>query len=108
MGVPLTEVVTTLDGLERSGETFLAFPARLADRFARRESREQLAKHWRSPLAPLARKSRWQVAEAVGDAAPDRLQAFVHEPFGGPEGIGVPDETGFLRAPSRCVSMGSP
>ncbi|HLH71581.1 MAG TPA: hypothetical protein VKY90_21795 [Candidatus Dormibacteraeota bacterium] len=93
-------MATTLDDLERWGEA--------------------------SPPSPLARKSRWRVAEAVGDAAqgrrqrrldrvswdvdaaPDRLQAFVHEPFGDPEGIGVLDGTGFLGAPSERVPMGPP
>src|SRR5262249_276566 len=60
-------------------------------------------------------KNGWQMAEAVGDATADRtqrllyrvdwdadaardgLQAFVRETFGDPEGIGVVDETGFLK-----------
>ncbi|HLH68662.1 MAG TPA: hypothetical protein VKY90_06445, partial [Candidatus Dormibacteraeota bacterium] len=67
-----------------------------------------MARSLRGPLAPLARKSRWRVAEAVGDAAqdrrqrrldrvngdvdaaPDRLQAFVREPFGDPGGDRCP------------------
>ncbi len=60
--------MTTVDDLERWGEAFLAFPARFADRFARRESREQAAKYLRGLLAPVACKNDWQVAEAVGNA----------------------------------------
>jgi hypothetical protein len=44
MSVPSTDVVAMQDDLERWGEAFLAFPAHLADRFARRESREPAAK----------------------------------------------------------------
>ncbi len=68
MGGPPTEVVTTLDDLERRGQASLAFLARFADRFTRWESREQVAKSLRGLLAPVERKNSWQVAEAVGDA----------------------------------------
>jgi len=116
-------VVTTLDDLERWGEAFSAFHARFADLFARRESREQVAKYLRGLLAPVERKNSWQVAEAVGDATPDRmqrllyrvdwdvdaardrLQAFVCETFGDPEGIGVLDETGFLKKGVASVGV---
>ena len=117
--------MTTLDDLERWGEAFSAFHARFADLFARRESREQMAKYLRGLLAPVERKNSWQVAEAVGDATPDRmqrllyrvdwdvdaardrLQAFVRETFGDPEGIGVLDETGFLGDPVE-TRIGAP
>jgi len=115
--------VTTLDDLERWGETFAAFHARFAALFARRESREQAAKYLRGLLAPVERKNGWQVAEVVGDATPDRrqrllsrvngdadaardrLQAFVRETFGDPEGIGVLDETGFLKKGAASVGV---
>ncbi len=63
------------------------------------------------------------MAEAVGDATPDRtqrllyrarwdadaardeLQAFVIETLGHPEGIGVVDETGFLKKGTRSVGV---
>jgi hypothetical protein len=108
--------VTTLDDLGRWGEACLAFPARFADRFARRESRQQAAEHRRGLLTPVERENGWQVAEAVGDAPPgrrqrllsrvgwemdaarDRRQAFGCETFGDPEGIGILDESGFLRS----------
>jgi hypothetical protein len=74
----------------------------------------------------VERENGWQVAEAMGEATPDRRQrplsrvgwemdaardrrqAFGCETFGDPEGIGILDEAGFLGTPSRCVSMGSP
>ncbi len=39
------------------------------------------------------------------DAARDRLQAFVRETFGDPEGIGVLDETGFLKKGVASVGV---
>ncbi len=104
-------------------EDFEAFHARFAHLFARSEPRQQAAKYLRGLLAPIPRKNGWQVAEAVGDATPDRtqrllyrarwdadaardeLQAFVIETLGHPEGIGVVDETGFLKKGTRSVGV---
>lgn len=113
----------TQDELDRWADSFVAFQARFADLFARRESREQAAKYLRGVLAPVERKNGWQMAEAVGDATPDRmqrllyrvewdadaardrLQAFVIETLGDPDGIGVLDETGFLKKGSASVGV---
>jgi SRSO17 transposase len=112
----------TLDELDTWADDFVAFHARFADLFARSESREQAAKYLRGLLAPVERKNGWQVAEAVGDATPDRmqrllyqvdwdaeaardrLQQFIIERFGEAEGVGVVDETGFLK--KGCHSVG--
>src|SRR5258706_966752 len=105
----------TEEELEQWQEEFEAFHARFADLFERSESREQARKYLRGLLTEAERKNSWQVAEAVGDrlpdrmqrllyrvpwdadAARDRLQEFVIETFGDPEGIGVVDETGFRK-----------
>src|SRR2546423_13317365 len=105
----------TEEELEQWQEEFEAFPARFADLFERSESREQARKYLRGVLPGAERKNSWQVAEAVGDripdrmqrllyrvpwdadAARDRLQEFVIETFGAPAGIGVVDETGFVK-----------
>ena len=115
--------MTTMDDLDQWRESFESFHARFAHLFARRESREQAAKYLRGLLAPVERKNGWQVAEAVGDATPDRmqrllyqvpwdvdaardiLQEFVIEVFGHPEGIGVLDETGFLKKGSSSAGV---
>ena len=109
-----------LDGWE---ESFAAFHARLADLFGRSETREQARKYLRGLLAPVGRKNGWQVAEAVGDATPDRtqrllyradwdaeeardrLEDFVGETFGDEGGIGVVDETGFLKKGTGSVGV---
>src|SRR3990170_4167245 len=116
-------VVVQLDDLDGWRDSFEAFHARFAHLFVRRESREQAAKYLRGLLAPVERKNGWQVAEAVGDATPDRmqrllyrvdwdadaardvLQRFVIETFGHPDGIGVLDETGFLKKGTHSVGV---
>ena len=113
----------TSEELEQWAESFAAFHARFAPLFHRRETREQAAKYLRGLLAPLERKTGWQLAEALGDATPDRtqrllyradwdaeaardvLQHFVIETFGDPEGIGVVDETGFLKKGEASVGV---
>ncbi len=113
----------TEEELEQWQEEFEAFHARFADLFERSESREQARKYLRGLLTEAERKNSWQVAEAVGDripdrmqrllyrvpwdadAARDRLQEFVIETFGDPEGIGVVDETGFLKKDSLCQAF---
>lgn len=113
----------TEEELEQWQEEFDAFHARFADLFERSESREQARKYLRGLLTEAERKNSWQVAEAVGDpipdrmqrllyrvpwdadAARDRLQEFVIETFGDPEGIGVVDETGFLKKGKKSVGV---
>jgi SRSO17 transposase len=113
----------TEEELEQWQEDFDAFHARFADLFERSESREQARKYLRGLLTEAQRKNSWQMAEAVGerlpdrmqrllyrvpwdaDAARDRLQQFVIETFGDPEGIGVVDETGFLKKGAHSVGV---
>jgi SRSO17 transposase len=113
----------TEEELEQWQEDFDAFHARFADLFERSESREQARKYLRGLLTEAERKNSWHVAEAVGDripdrmqrllyrvpwdadAARDRLQQFVIETFGDAEGIGVVDETGFLKKGTRSVGV---
>src|SRR3989449_8270334 len=113
----------TKEELEQWQEAFEAFHARFADLFERSESREQARKYLRGLLTEAERKNSWQVAEAVGDripdrmqrllyqvpwdadAARDRLQQFVIETFGDAEGIGVVDETSFLKKGTHSVGV---
>ena len=102
---------------------FVRFCARFADVFGRKEPRAQAAKYLRGLLASVPRKNGWQVAEAVGDripdatqrllyqaqwradAARDRLLQYTIEVFGDEDGIGVVDETGFIKQGSRSVGV---
>jgi SRSO17 transposase len=113
----------TIEELEAWQEAFEQFHARFADLFERSESREQAKKYLRGLLAQAERKNSWQVAEVVGDRVPDRmqrllyrvpwdaeaardrLQQFVIETFGDDEGIGVVDETSFLKKGTRSVGV---
>jgi SRSO17 transposase len=109
--------------LEEWRDDFAAFQARFASLFHRREPREQCAKYLRGLLALAKRKNGWQLAEVVGDETPDRtqrllyqdqwdadeardiLQALVKETLGEEEGIGVVDESGFLKQGTRSVGV---
>lgn len=113
----------TEEELEQWQEAFEAFHARFADLFERSESREQAKKYLRGLLGQAERKNSWQVAEAMGeripdrmqrllyrvpwdaDAARDRLQQFVIETFADPEGIGVVDETSFVKKGTHSVGV---
>ena len=113
----------TIEELEGWQEEFEQFHARFADLFERSESREQAKKYLRGLLAQADRKNSWQVAEAVGDGIPDRmqrllyrvpwdadvardrLQQFVIETFGSQEGIGVVDESSFVKKGTHSVGV---
>lgn len=102
---------------------FAAFHARFAGYFPRREPREPLVKYLHGLLAAVKRKNGWQIAEAVGDVDPqptqrllysatwdadavrDELQHYVVEQFGDAAGIGVLDETGFLKKGTKSVGV---
>ena len=112
-----------VEELNAWAEDFESFHARFADLFGRREPREEIAKYLRGLLAPVKRKNSWQLAEVMGepipdrmqrllyrvdwdaDAARDRLQQFVVEVFGDEEGIGIVDETGFLKKGTWSVGV---
>jgi SRSO17 transposase len=109
--------------LDEWGVDFLRFCARFADVFHRKEPRAQAAKYLRGLMASVPRKNGWQVAEAIGDripdatqrllyhaqwsadAARDRLLRYTIEMFGEEDGIGVVDETGFLKKGSHSVGV---
>lgn len=109
--------------LDEWGVDFLRFCARFADVFGRKEPRTQAFKYLRGLLAPVPRKNSWQVAEAIGDripdatqrllyrarwsadAARDRLLRYTIEVLGEAEGIGVVDETGFLKKGTHSVGV---
>jgi SRSO17 transposase len=111
------------DELDQWSTDFEDFQARFAPFFARSEPREAARRYLRGLLAPVQRKNCWQMAEAVGEKDPqqmqrllysarwgeegarDELQCFVVEQFGDEEGIGVVDETGFLKKGSKSVGV---
>jgi len=102
---------------------FEAFHARFASLFARSEPREQAIKYVRALMGAAARRNGWQLAEAIGDRTPDRVQRLLYgadwsadaardrlmdftiEQFGAPQGIGVLDETGFVKKGTQSVGV---
>jgi SRSO17 transposase len=112
-----------LQELESWAAEFEVFHARFADLFCRQEPREQSRKYLRALLSAVERKNGWQLAEAGGDerpdatqrllylaqweadAARDRLQQFVIEVFGDAEGIGVVDESGFIKKGDKSAGV---
>ena len=113
----------TQQELETWAEEFESFHARFTHLFVRSESREQSKQYLRGLLSRVDRKNTWQMAEAVGDKIPDRMQRLLYrvqwdaeaardilqqiviETFGDSEGIGVIDETGFLKKGDRSVGV---
>jgi SRSO17 transposase len=109
--------------LEEWSAEFAAFQERFACLFHRREPREQYAKYLRGLVASVERKNGWQLAEMMGDETPDRtqrllyqdqwdaeeardiLQELVKETLGEEEGIGIVDESGFLKKGTHSVGV---
>jgi SRSO17 transposase len=102
---------------------FGAFHARFAGLFSRSEPRALCSAYLRGLMAKVERKNCWQLAEELGESLPDALQRllyrtqwdaeaardllqdFVAEEFGEPDGIGVVDETGFVKSGRRSVGV---
>jgi SRSO17 transposase len=111
------------DEIDQYAAEFEAFHARFAHLFVRSEPREAAQQYLRGLLAPVRRKNCWQMAEAMGqkdpqamqrllfgaqwdaDAMRDQLQRFVMERFGEVDGIGIIDETGFLKKGTKSVGV---
>src|SRR5499427_9904069 len=97
--------------------------ARVAGRFGRVEPRRQARLYLMGLLAPVERKNGWQLAEAAGDATPDRMQrllnnarwdargvrvdlrGYVSEHLGDPAGVLIVDETGFVKKGTRSAGV---
>ncbi|MFI6458482.1 IS701 family transposase [Streptosporangium amethystogenes] len=96
---------------------------RVAARFGRVEPRRQARAYMTGLLAPVERKNGWQLAEAAGDAAPDRMQrllnsarwdarevrddlrAYVVEHLGHRDTVLIVDETGFLKKGTKSAGV---
>jgi DDE superfamily endonuclease len=117
------ETAMMSDDLAQWGDDVEVFHARFARFFERSEPRQQAVKYMRGLTSPVQRKNSWQLAEAAGDETPDKMQrllhrsnwdadgvrddvqAFVVECFGEAAGIGVVDETGFIKKGTHSVGV---
>ncbi|WP_435178967.1 IS701 family transposase [Actinacidiphila sp. bgisy145] len=88
---------------------------RIGHRFGRVDLRRRMRAYVRGLLGPVARKNGWQLAEYVGHSNPaglqhllgracwdpdeirDDLQEYVAETLGGPGGVLIIDDTGFIK-----------
>jgi len=114
------EVLGPVAGWE---EALGALHRRIARRFRRAEARARARRYLRGLLAPLERKTGWQLAEYAGEAGPqgvqrllnaaawdadgvrDDLRAYVVEALGAPDGLLILDETGFLKKGTRSAGV---
>lgn len=112
-----------MEQLGRLAESLTAFLAGFADLFVHESPRAQFGKYVHGLLGTLLRKNGWQLAEAAGDARPDRMQRllysahwdadlardrlrrYVAECLGTPDAIGIIDETGFLKQGTCSVGV---
>ena len=103
---------------------FDAFIAPLGRYFPRSESRESARQYVRGLLAEVKRKNSWQLAEAVGLSDPHSLQRLLYEvpwdadavcgrvrqrvieQLGYEPGIGVIDESGFIKKGNQSAGVG--
>ena len=113
----------TAEELDEWGVDFLRFCGRFHNVFGRKESAAQATKYLRGLLGPIPRKNGWQLAEAMGDPVPDPTQRLLYrtmwsadaarqllqkyeiEVFGDEDGIGVIDETGFIKKGTHSVGV---
>ena len=121
--IPQASALPELPPWDALAQDLEAFHARFASLFVRSEPREETLKYIRALMGAAARRNGWQLAEAIGDRTPDRVQRllysadwsadaardllidFVIERFGDPQGIGVLDETGFLKKGTESVGV---
>jgi len=115
--------VVTADDLQVWVSGLDALFARVAGRFGRVEPRRQARAYVTGLLAPVERKNGWQLAEAAGDSAPDRMQrllgsarweprevrldlrAYVVENLGHRDGVLIVDETGFIKKGTKSAGV---
>jgi SRSO17 transposase len=115
--------VVTADDLQVWVSGLDALFARVAGRFGRVEPRRQARAYVTGLLAPVERKNGWQLAEAAGDASPDRMQrllgsarwdprevrcdlrSYVVENLGHRDAVLIVDETGFIKKGTRSAGV---
>jgi SRSO17 transposase len=100
-----------------------ALHARIGGRFKRPEVRARAGRYLAGLLGPVERRNGWQLAEQIGEAAPDGVQrlvrtacwdadavrddlrAYVVEHLGSDDAVLVVDETGFLKKGTKSAGV---
>jgi SRSO17 transposase len=114
--VVVTQIAGWRDELE-------ALQERIGSRFKRPEVRRRAARYLAGLLAPVERRNGWQLAEQIGEAAPDGVQrllrtarweadavrddlrTYVVDHLGAPDAVLVVDETGFLKKGTKSAGV---
>lgn len=96
---------------------------RIRPQFSRIEAEERARSYVQGLLSPIERKNGWQIAEEAGNSTPygiqnllgrsvwdadgvrDELIEYVQEHLYSPEGVGVLDETGFIKKGKQSVGV---
>ena len=96
---------------------------RIAGRFARAEPRARVREYVSGLVTGLERKNGWTLAEWAGEVSPDGMQrllrradwdvggvrddvrGYVAERLGGPDGVLIADDTGFLKKGVRSAGV---
>ena len=91
--------------------------------FGRLETRERAKSYIHGLLSPIERKNGWQLAEELGESTPYSIQYFLNrakwdadelhdillkyvcENFGDENGVGVLDDTGFIKKGNKSVGV---
>ena len=113
----------TRHDVERWAGEVEAVGVRIGRHFARSEPRRRAVGYIRGLLGDAERKNGWQLAEHLGEATPDGVQHllaradwdpdavrddlldYVREHLGGPGGVLVVDETGFLKKGAKSCGV---
>jgi SRSO17 transposase len=116
-------VGVTADDLQAWAAGLDTLFARVAGRFGRVEPRRQARAYLTGLLAPVERKNGWQLAEAAGDATPDRMQrllgsarwdprevradvrAYAVANLGHRDAVLIVDETGFIKKGTKSAGV---
>ena len=116
-------VLNEEEQVQNWGESFDEFIEFIEPRFSRREAKDRVRSYLQGLLSPIERKNSWWLAENAGDINPygiqnllgravwdaDGLQSdlmlYVKEYLATPDGIGVLDETGFLKKGTKSVGV---
>jgi SRSO17 transposase len=109
--------------ISQSAQTLAELVVRLGTYFRRAEVRTRVGRYLHGLLASVERKNGWQLAEELGEAnahgvqrlleeadwdeeaVRDELRTYVIEQLGGPEGILVVDETGFVKKGKKSAGV---
>jgi SRSO17 transposase len=116
--------MTNLTVMKSIQAGFETFQAQFGHFFKRSETRSRAGDYMRGLLAEVDRKNGWQLAEKMGAADPqgfqrllyeakweheavrDQLQVMVVERMGDADGVGIIDESGYVKKGAKSAGVG--